>query len=103
MKRVLIAILAGVLLTVFFFVLSVLFGGACHCVTPTTIFFPYAAIVLGGFSWESMSPILIAVQFPLYSIIVAEAKGNGRKTLVSLVLLVFHAVATMVGLKVYHH
>jgi hypothetical protein len=103
MKRVLIAILAGVLLTVFFFVLAVLVGGACHCVTPTTIFFPYAAIVLAGFSWESISLILIALQFPLYSIIIAETKGTGRKALMSLILLAFHAVATMVGLRVYHH
>lgn len=103
MKRVLIAILAGVILTVFFFVLAVLVGGACHCVTPTTIFFPYAAIVLARFSWESMSLILIALQFPLYSITIAETKGNGRKILMSLSLLAFHAMAIMVGLKIHNH
>lgn len=102
MKRVLIAILVGIVLTVVFFALAGLLGGACHCVTPTTIFFPYAAIVLGGASWESVSFLLMAIQFPLYAVILAKVKGSGHRTLVFLVLLALHTATTLVGLKLYH-
>jgi hypothetical protein len=103
MKRLLIAILVGIFLTVVFFVLAGFFGGACHCVTPTTIFFPYAAIVLGGFGRDSVGLLLIALQFPLYTIIFAKLKGRRQQALVSFILLLVHAVATSVGLRVYHH
>jgi hypothetical protein len=102
MKRVLIPILVGIFLTVLFFALAGFLGGACHCVTPTNLFFPYAAIILGGTSWEAISFLLIALQFPLYAIILANVKGSRRQTLVFLILLAFHAAATLVGLKVHH-
>lgn len=103
MKRILIAIVIGIVLTVVFFALAGFFGGACHCVTPTTIFFPYAAIVFGTTSWDSIGLVLIALQFPLYSIILIGVRGNIWRALSFLILLLSHAEALVVGLKVYHH
>ena len=54
MKTLIISILIGVTLSVCFFVLAVLSDGACHCVKPTIVFFPYAGIALAR-SWESIS------------------------------------------------
>jgi hypothetical protein len=102
MKRVLIAILAGVILSVFFFALAVVSDGACHCVKPTIILFPYSAIALEGLAWDSISLPLMAIQFPLYAVILAKVKGSRHRTLAFVVLLALHTAATLVGLKLYH-
>ena len=103
MKRILIAIVIGIVLTVLFFALAGFFGGACHCVTPTTTFFPYAAIVFGTTSWDSIGLGLIALQFPLYAIILVSVRGIKWRALSFIVLLLSHTLALLVGLKVYHH
>jgi hypothetical protein len=101
MKTLIISILIGLALGVFFFVLAVLSDGACHCVKPTVVFFPYAGIALAQ-SWESVSLPLMAIQFPLYAVIVAPMRGTRRKTLVVVTLFVCHVLVTLVGLKLYH-
>jgi hypothetical protein len=103
MKRFLVPVLVGILLAVFSFALSVFSVGACHCVTPTTIFFPYAALVFGLTSWDPIGVFLLAVQFPLYALIVANMRGSGWRALIFLGLLAFHTAALLLGLKVYHH
>jgi hypothetical protein len=103
MKRILIAIVIGIALTVVFFALAGFFGGACHCVTPTTIFFPYAGIVFGTTSWNSIGLVLIAFQFPLYAITLVCIRGIKRRVLAFTILLLAHSTALLIGLKVYHH
>lgn len=61
MKRTLIAVLIGALLTPLMFAVAGLLGAACHCVTPTTFFFPYGVIVLERFSAESLSLLTMAI------------------------------------------
>ena len=102
MRLVLIAILVSVLLTVLLFGLAGFLSGACHCETPTAVLFPYAAILLSGPNWESLSVLAIAVQFPLYSLVVILARGDGRKSLASVILLVFHVIAVIVAMRVNH-
>jgi len=103
MKRTLIAIAIGIVLTVAFFALAGFFGGACHCVTPTAILFPYAAIVFGTTSWDSIGLVLIALQFPLYAIVLISVRGIKWRTLSFVILLLSHTLTLLVGLKVYHH
>ncbi len=102
MKRLLIAILIGVALSVIFFVLAVFSDGACHCVKPTIVFFPYGGIALSR-SRESISLPLIALQFPIYSVVIAKVRGAGWRVVALLILLIFHAAAVTVGLNLYHH
>ncbi len=102
MKSLLIAILIGVALSVIFFVFAVFSDGACHCVKPTIVFFPYAGIALSR-SWESISLPLIALQFPIYSVVTAKVRGAVWRVMALLILLMFHAVAVIVSLKLYHH
>jgi len=101
MKRVFIPILIGILLTVLFVLLGGFASGACHCLTPTTIFFPYGTIVLQHTSRESVGLLLIALQFPLYSIILANLSRGTRRILALLILFATHAAATLIGLTVY--
>jgi hypothetical protein len=102
MKRVLIPILVGVVLSVFFFALAVVSDGACHCVKPTIILFPCVGLA-EGLGWEFISLPLMALQFPIYSVVIAKVRGGGWRILVFLILLVIHAVAAVVGLRVYPH
>ena len=102
MKRILLAIVIGIVLTVVFFALAGFSDGACHCVKPTIVFFPYAGIALSR-SWESISLPLIALQFLIYSVVIARLKGAGWRVLALLILLILHAAAATVGLKLYHH
>lgn len=101
MKRVFIPILIGIVLTVLFVLLGGFAGGACHCLTPTTIFFPYGTIGLQHTSREYVGLLLIALQFPLYSIILANVSRGRRWILTLLILSAAHAAATLVGLTVY--
>jgi len=96
------AILVGVLLTLVLFALAGLLGGACHCVTPTTLFFPYGAIILGRFSAESVSLLAMAIQFPLYAVVLAKANRRQRRIVVLVLLLAFHVAAALVSLKLYY-
>src|SRR5947207_3125239 len=102
MKRVLIAILVAVLLTLLLFVLAGLLGGACHCVIPTTLLFPFGAIILGRFSAESMSFLAMAIQFPLYAVVLVKANGRERRIVALVLLTAFHVAAAVVSLKFYY-
>jgi len=101
MKKVFIPILIGIGLTVVFVLLGGLAGGACHCLTPTTIFFPYGTSVLQHTSRESAGFLLIALQFPVYSIILANVSRGRRRILTLLILFAVHGAAALVGLIVY--
>src|SRR5882724_11238402 len=102
MKRVFFPILIGIAVTVLFVLLGRFAGGACRCLTPTTIFFPYGTIVLQHTSRESIGLVLIALQFPLYSVVLANVGGGRRRILALLILSATHVAATLVGLTVYH-
>ena len=101
MKRVFFPILIGIAVTVLFVLLGRFAGGACRCLTPTTILFPYGTIVLQHTSRESIGLVLIALQFPLYSIVLANVGGGRRRILALLILSATHVAATLVGLAVY--
>ena len=88
---------------VVFFLLAGFAGGACHCETPVTVFFPYWMIALGAFNWESISNILLIIQFPVYALAMARARGDNWKALTFLILLTLHVAAVITAFRVYRH
>jgi hypothetical protein len=98
MKNVLVATSIGVALTMILFLLAGALGGACHCTTPTTLAFPYGAMMLERFGAESIALLVMAIQFPLYAIVLAKVNGNEWKVGVFLILLILHATAAAVSL-----
>jgi hypothetical protein len=96
MKKFLISGVVGVALTVVFFLLTAFADGACHCVKPTIIVFPYAALALSR-SWESASLPLIALQFPIYSILIARISGIRLKVLTLAIVIALHAATATVA------
>src|SRR5882762_1939291 len=104
MKNLLVAILIGVVLLGVFFLLGGMLSGGGHSLTAITVFFPYG-LIAGRFlkdgHWDFISAVLIALQFPLYLIVLASLPGRRRKRLALVVILVIHFVAAVIGLKVY--
>ena len=96
-------ILVGIGLMVFFFLLAGFAGGACHCVSPTGIFFPYSAIAWGAFSWESIGTLLLILQYPVYALTIARARGSNWKAMAFLILMALHVAAVVLALRVYQH
>ncbi len=100
MKTFLLSIFIGVALEVLFFMLAVFADGACHCVKPTVVFFPYGGIALLR-SWESLSLPLLILQFPAYSLILARVRGWSWRLLALLVILILHVAFAVIGLITY--
>jgi hypothetical protein len=101
MKLFLILTSIAILLTVLLIFLGGFLGGACHCMAPITVFFPYGTIVVMHTTWRSFGFLLAILQFPLYAVIVASLKGNRQRTLALLVLVLAHTAASLLGLTVY--
>ena len=93
MRRSLAAVAIGFGLTVVLFVAGVMAGGACHCMTPMTVFFPYGTAVSMSGEWETAGLILITVQLPLYAWLLTNTPAGGKRLLLLILLAVVHAAA----------
>lgn len=110
MKRLIVAILAGILLTFVCLLVGRYFRYSGHGLTAMNIFFPYSAIVafrLKNMWW--LVGMLLFVQFPFYAVGVSVTNGKGLRTLFALLLVVAHAGAAIIalyldyyGLKVHY-
>ena len=99
-KKYVIAILVGALLTLFLFALAGILGGACHCVVPTIVFFPFGSWTLVRFGAESISFLTMVLQFPIYAVVLVSANGRQRQKIVCLILTLLHVAAALAGLRV---
>jgi len=102
MKRLFLAIGAGVLLTLVFFLIGGLYSGGGHSLTVITIFFPYSllvGLVLKDTRWEFIAMILLLGQFPAYALLIAYS--GQRRNVLAIVILLAHAVAAVIALQVY--
>ena len=102
MKRLLLAIAAGILLTVIGFLIGAFYSGGGHSLTAITIFFPYSGLVAPSVKdtrWEFIAMILLLAQFPIYAFVVAYS--GRRRNVVAIVVLLAHTVAAVIALQVY--
>ena len=101
-RNVLIGTLVGIALTVLAAILAGFGAGACHCSTPFAVLFPYPAVAIGAFSWESFGGWLMVLQFPAYSITIAAVRTEKWKARILLILIAAHIVAASTALRVFH-
>ena len=105
MKRLIfslaIALPVSAVVTVALFLASGFAGGACHCMTPVSIFFPYGTFITMRTSWEATGGYATLFQFPLYATIIALTNGWRRRLIVSIVLLIMHSVAALGAVTMY--
>jgi hypothetical protein len=92
--------MVGILLTIFFIVLAGMGGGACHCSTPIIILFPYVSMLGVHADWGVLGLLLFGLQFPIYTISVAMAKGPNRKARVLVILFAVHAWAVLISFRI---
>jgi hypothetical protein len=97
----LIALAISVVITIAFFFAAGFAGGACHCMTPVSVLFPYGTFIGMRTSWENTSLLATVLQFPLYAIIIGIVAGWRWKLLASLVILVVHSVAAFGAVNMY--
>src|SRR5258706_14556977 len=99
MKRLLLAIGAGILLAAIFFLIGAFYSGGGHSFTALNIFFPYAGLVppsLKDTRLEFVSMILMVAQFPAYSVLVAYTKGARREIVLNFIALI-HTIAAVIS------
>jgi hypothetical protein len=105
MKRrilsLLIALLVSVMITVVLFFAAGFAGGACHCMTPVSVLFPYGTFIGMRTSWENTGLLATVLQFPLYAITIGIVAGRRWKLLASLLILVVHSVAAIGAVNMY--
>jgi hypothetical protein len=99
-KRNLLAILIAIVVTFVVGVPAAFFGGACHCSTAMSVVFPYSSVVVIRTSWESSGELLTLLQFPMYSVIIANQNSQRRKLIAAIALLVLHVFAATFALRV---
>lgn len=97
----LIALPISAVVTVILFLASGFAGGACHCMTPASILFPYGTFITMRTSWETTGGLATILQFPVYVVIVAVANGWRKWFVASVVLLVLHSVAAIGAVTMY--
>jgi hypothetical protein len=93
--RILISILCGLVVSAILFLLGGFLGGACHCNTPMTVFFPFGTMVSMRTSWESVGFLLIGIQFPLYALIMVAAKEIRKQSVAVGFLAAIHMLAVV--------
>ena len=105
MKRLvlslLIALPSSAVVTLLLFFASGFAGGACHCMTPVSVLFPYGTFIIMRTSWEATGFYADILQFPLYAIVVAIANGWRKRLLAATVILSVHMIAAIGALTMY--
>jgi hypothetical protein len=105
MKRLvlslLIALPSSAVVTVLLLFASGFAGGACHCMTPVSVLFPYGTFITMRTSWETTGFYTDILQFPLYGLVVAIANGWRKRLLAATVILGVHSIAAIGALTMY--
>lgn len=105
MKRLalslLIALPISIVVTVVLFFAAGFAGGACHCMTPVSVLFPYGTFIGIRTSWERTGLCATILQFPLYATVIAIAGSWRRRLLASGVILVVHSIAAVSAVNMY--
>ena len=101
--QVWLSVFVGCLLTPALFLLAALLSGGGHSLDSVIIVFPYSMLL--GLAFERVGRIpgmmLLAVQYPVYGLILGLAKRNGVFLICFLSLLVLHVIAAMACLTLY--
>lgn len=105
MKRLalslLIALPISILVTVVLFFAAGFAGGACHCMTPVSVLFPYGTFIGMRTSWENTGLCAMIFQFPVYAIMITIAGRWRRRLLASGVILAAHSIAAVAAVNMY--
>src|ERR1051325_2054904 len=104
MKRLalslLIALPISAVVTVLLFLASVFAGGACHCMTPVSIFFPYGRSLRCALVGRPPVDTRPSFNFRFMPLI-AGINGWRKRLTVSFVVLIVHSIAAIGAVTMY--
>jgi hypothetical protein len=105
MKRLLLSVLIALpisaVVTVVLLLAAGFAGGACHCMTPVSILFPYGTFITMRTRFETAGFFLDILQFPVYATFLALL-GPWRRRLVGVVVVVVtHSIAAVGAVTMY--
>lgn len=101
MKRMLVATATGILVTVVLFFGTGFATGACHCVTPTIVIFPFAALLLVALASQAISATVMFLQFPIYALVIGMSQGS-KRFWATVAVFTAHIIAVLVVLNLHH-
>ena len=101
-RNTFVPILVGILITLALGVAGGMFGGACHCVTPISVVFPYGTLVTMHTSWQTFGFMIAVIQFPLYGVLWGNIRGTRARVVLAIALLGIHCSAIILALKLVH-
>ena len=78
-----------------------MYGGMCHCMTAMYTLFPYGAFTTMTLSSDILGFLLIAIQFPLYAVIIVLVKGARWRFIALLLVVGSHVLAASLALHNY--
>lgn len=99
MKRILISVAIGIVVTILLGLVAGFAGAACHCSTPLKILFPFTALLERASESEAVE-FLFVLQFPAYAAILALTSlrlGGTWTAFAILLLLGVHFVAALMA------
>ena len=105
MKRLLLSLLIAIplsgVVTVILFFAAGFAGGACHCMTPVSVLFPYGTFITMRTRFETAGFYSHVLQFPVYATVIAVPNGWRKRLIASIVVLVVHSLAAVGALTMY--
>ena len=105
MKRLglslLIALPISFVVTMVLFLAAAFAGGACHCMTPMSVLFPFGTFITMRTSWENAGLLATILQFPLYATMIAIAGTWRSRLLASVLILLVHSIAAVGAVNMY--
>jgi hypothetical protein len=97
----LVATAIGILVTVVLFFATGFATGACHCVTPTIVIFPFSALLLASLDSQATSAAVLFLQFPIYAITIGMPQG-WKRLWAAVAVLTSHTIAVLVALNLHN-
>jgi len=97
----LIAFAVSAVVTVVLSIIGGFLGGACHCMTPMSVLFPYGTFITMRTSWEEAGFYAHIFQYSLYAVLIALAQGWRNRLIVTCVVLIVHALAAVFAVNMY--
>jgi hypothetical protein len=76
-------------------------GGACHCMTPVSILFPYGTFITMRTRFETIGFYSDVLQFPTYATLIAVPSGWRRRLITAIIVLIVHSIAVIGALTMY--
>lgn len=105
LRRFILAVLAGILLTVILGFLGAIMSGGGHDMIPLIVLFPYYMYLIFGLEVAQVPAyfgiFLICIQFLVYAILLANARNKRQVIYISALLIIVHTIAVIFSYSAY--